>query len=255
MEKGCPLVEMKGITKYFGGLRALDHVDLELWPGECLALVGENGAGKSTLIKVLTGIYRPDEGRIMVEGKEVCIDSRQEAKALGIEAVYQDLALVDTLDAASNVFLGDELTMPLLGRFFRILDNRRMHREAHKLLRERLGIDLGGRRDPVYYLSGGERQAVAIARAIYRKAKVLVLDEPTASLGVEEIRRTIELVQRAKAEGIGVIWISHNLEQVFAVADRVQVLRLGKCVGVRRVGETTMEEIVELMVRGPMVAA
>ena len=255
MDKARPIIEMKGIVKDFGGLRAVDHVDLELYPGECLALVGENGAGKSTLIKVLTGIYRPDGGRIVVDGNEVTINSRREAKALGIEAVYQELALVDTLDAASNVFLGGELTIPVLGRFFHILDNRKMYREAQIVLKERLAIDLEGRKDPVFNLSGGQRQSVAIARAIYWKAKVLVMDEPTASLGVGEIKRTFDLVHRATAEGVAVIWISHNLEQVFTVADRILVLRGGKCVGVRRCDETTMTEIVGLIVTGVAAAA
>lgn len=248
MYEGRPIVEMKGIVKDFGGLRAVDNVDLELWPGECLALVGENGAGKSTFIKVLTGIYRPDRGRIVVDGKEVTINSRREAKALGIEAVYQELALVDTLDASANVFLGGELTIPVLGRFFHILDNRKMYQETQKVLKERLAIDLLGRKDPVFNFSGGERQSIAIARAIYWNARVLVMDEPTASLGVGEIKRTFDLVHRAKAEGVAVIWISHNLEQVFTVADRILVLRGGKCVGVRQRDETTKTEIVGLIV-------
>lgn len=155
MDRAGPLIEMKGIVKNFGGLRAVDHVDLELWSDECLALVGENGAGKSTLIKVLSGIYRADEGHILMDGNEVTIQSRQEAKALGIEAVYQELALVDTLDASANVFLGNELTIPILGRFFHILDNRKMYREAQNVLKERLGINLEGRKDPVFNLSGG----------------------------------------------------------------------------------------------------
>ncbi len=255
MYEDPPILEMKGIVKRFGGLTAVDHVDLQLWSGECLALVGENGAGKSTLIKTLTGIYQPDEGHISVNGCEVKMASRRDAKDLGIEAVYQDLALVDTLDVASNVFLGGELTIPVLGRFLQILDNRKMSREAELVLKERLAIDLQNRRDPVFNFSGGERQSVAIARAIYWKAKVLVLDEPTASLGVEEIKRTIEVTRRAKEEGAGVIWISHNLEQVFAVADRMQVLRGGRCAGVCRRDETTMNKIVDLIVGGSAVAS
>ena len=248
MYEGRPIVEMKGIVKDFGGLRAVDHVDLELYPGECLALVGENGAGKSTLIKVLTGIYRPDGGRIVVDGDEITIHSRREAKALGIEAVYQELALVDTLDASANVFLGNELTIPILGRFFHILDNRRMYREAQNVLKERLGINLEGRKDPVFNLSGGQRQSIAIARAIYQEAKVLIMDEPTSSLGVQEAARTFDLVRKATATGVAVIWISHNLEHIFAVADRILVLRGGKLVGVRKCDETTKTEIVGLIV-------
>jgi len=248
MDETRPLIEMKGIVKNFGGLRALDHVDLKLWPGECLALVGENGAGKSTLIKVLSGIYRADEGRILMDGNEVTIHSRREAKALGIEAVYQELALVDTLDASANVFLGGELTHPVLGRFFHILDNRKMYQEAQNVLKERLAVDLKGRKDPVFNLSGGERQSVAIARAIYWKARALIMDEPTSSLGVGEAARTFDLVRKATATGVAVIWISHNLEHIFAVADRILVLRGGKRVGVRKRDETTKTEIVGLIV-------
>ncbi len=248
MDKARPTIEMKGIVKNFGGLRALDHVDLELWPGECLALVGENGAGKSTLIKVLSGIHRADEGRILMDGHEVTIQSRQEAKALGIEAVYQDLALVDTLDSSANLFLGNELTIPILGRFFRILDNRKMYREAQNILKERLGIDLEGRKDPVINLSGGERQSIAIGRAIYQNARVLIMDEPTSSLGVEEAARTFGLVRKMKEAGVAVLWISHNMEHIFAVADRMLVLRGGKRVGERKRDETTKTEIVGLIV-------
>ena len=248
MDETCPLIEMKGIVKNFGGLRALDHVDLKLWPGECLALVGENAAGKSTLIKVLSGIYRADEGRILMNGNEVTIHSRREAKALGIEAVYQELALVDTLDASANVFLGGELTIPVLGRFFHILDNRKMYREAQNVLRERLGVDVRGMKGPVFNLSGGQRQSIAIARGIYQEAKVLIMDEPTSSLGVEEVARTLSLVHKMKAAGVAVTWISHNLEHIFAVADRILVLRGGKLVGVRKRDETTKTEIVGLIV-------
>ncbi|KKL90656.1 hypothetical protein LCGC14_1902510 [marine sediment metagenome] len=255
MDRAGPLIEMKGIVKNFGGLRAVDHVDLELWSGECLALMGENGAGKSTLIKVLTGIYRADEGDILVDGKEVTIQSRQEAKVLGIEAVYQELALVDTLDASANVFLGNELTIPILGRFFHILDNRKMYREAQIILKERLGINLEGRRDPVFNLSGGQRQSIAIARAIYQEAKVLIMDEPTSSLGVEEAARTFSLVLKMKAAGVAVIWIGHNLDHVFTVADRILVLRGGKRVGVRKRNETTKTEIVGLIVGGVVEVA
>jgi len=255
MDRAGPLIEMKGIVKNFGGLRAVDHVDLELWSGECLALMGENGAGKSTLIKVLSGIYRADEGDILVDGKEVTIQSRQEAKVLGIEAVYQELALVDTLDASANVFLGNELTIPILGRFFHILDNRKMYREAQIILKERLGINLEGRRDPVFNLSGGQRQSIAIARAIYQEAKVLIMDEPTSSLGVEEAARTFSLVLKMKAAGVAVIWIGHNLDHVFTVADRILVLRGGKRVGVRKRNETTKTEIVGLIVGGVVEVA
>jgi ABC-type sugar transport system ATPase subunit len=241
---------MKGIVKKFGGLAAVDHVDLELWPSECLALVGENAAGKSTLIKVLSGVYRADEGRILMNGKEVAIQSRHDARALGIEAIYQELALVDTLDVSANVFLGNELTIPFPGGPFRRLDHRRMYREAQNVLKERLGVSVEGMEGPVYNLSGGQRQSIAIARAIYQEAKVMIMDEPVASLGQVEIARTLGFIQKLKEVGVGVIFIAHNLEHVFAVADRIFVLRGGKCVGVRRSNEATKAEIIGLIVGG-----
>ena len=247
---GEPLIEMKGIVKKFGGLTAVDHVDLELWPGECLAIVGENAAGKSTLIKVLSGVYRADEGRILMNGKEVTIRSRREAKALGIEAVYQELALVDTLDVAANVFLGNELTIPIPGGPFRILNHRKMYREAQDVLKERLGVDVERIKGPVFDLSGGQRQSIAIARAIYQEAKVLIMDEPTASLGVEEATRTFGFIRKIKEAGVAVIFIGHNLEHVFTIADRILVLRGGKRVGVLQRDETTKTEIVGLIVGG-----
>lgn len=255
LERGCqmeaePLLEMKGIVKKFGGLVAVDHVDLELWPAECLAIVGENAAGKSTLIKVLTGIYTADEGRILMNGKEVTIHSRHDSKALGIEVVYQELGLVDWLDTAANVFLGDELTIPLLGGHFHILHHRKMYREAQNILKEQLGISMEGMKGPVFNLSGGQRQSIAIARAIYQKAKVMIMDEPVASLGQVEIAKTLSIVQKIKEAGVAVIFIAHNMEHVFNVADRILVLRGGKVAGVRRRDETTKTEIVRLIVAG-----
>ncbi len=247
---GEPLIEMKGIVKKFGGLTAVDHVDLELWPGECLALVGENAAGKSTLIKVLSGIYRADEGRILMNGNEVTIHSRRDAKALGIEAVYQELGLVDTLDTAANVFLGNELTIPILGGHFHILHHRKMYREAQNVLRERLGVDVRGMKGPVFNLSGGQRQSIAIARGIYQEAKVMIMDEPVASLGQIEIEKTLSFIHKLKEAGVAVVFIAHNLEHVFQVADRILVLRGGKSVGVRKCDETTKTEIIGLIVGG-----
>jgi len=247
---GEPLIEMKGIVKKFGGLTAVDHVDLELWPGECLALVGENAAGKSTLIKVLSGIYRADEGRILMNGNEVTIRSRRDAKVLGIEAVYQELGLVDTLDTAANVFLGNELTISILGGHFHILHHRKMYREAQKVLQERLGVDVRGMKGPVFNLSGGQRQSIAIARGIYQEAKVMIMDEPVASLGQIEIEKTLSFIHKLKESGVAVIFIAHNLEHVFQVADRILVLRGGKSVGVRKRDETTKTEIIGLIVGG-----
>ncbi len=221
-----PILTMTGIAKHFGGVMAVQGVDLTLGHGEALAIVGDNGAGKSTLIKVLTGVHEPDEGEIVLEGRQVTITSKRASQALGIEAVYQDLGLVDTLDAAGNVFLGHELKRYILGIPF--LENGRMAREAARVLKENVGIELEDITVPTHNLSGGQRQAVAIARAIYNTdLKILVMDEPTAALGPEETRNTLELMRRLKGQGISLIVISHNLDHVFAVADRVMVMRGG----------------------------
>lgn len=243
------LVEMHEIIKNFGGLRAVDSVDFSVKRGEVVGLLGENGAGKSTLIKILTGIYRPDYGEIRFEGKPVEIRNRADSQRLGIEPLYQDLSLVGTLDAASNVFLGKELTQKSLG-FLPTLKLAAMQKEAEKILWEQLGIDFKNRWEPVYNLSGGERQAVALARAIYSDAKLVILDEPMASLGVEEVKRTLDIIRKLRETGISVIVISHNLEHVYSVADRVVVLHRGKKVADSPSAELTPDEVVKLMVFG-----
>ncbi len=243
------LVEMHEIIKNFGGLRAVDSVDFSVKRGEVVGLLGENGAGKSTLIKILTGIYRPDYGEIRFEGKPVEIRNRADSQRLGIEPLYQDLSLVGTLDAASNVFLGKELTQKSLG-FLPTLKLAAMQKEAEKILWEQLGIDFKNRWEPVYNLSGGERQAVALARAIYYEAKLVILDEPMASLGVEEVKRTLDIIRKLRETGISVIVISHNLEHVYSVADRVVVLHRGKKVADSPSAELTPDEVVKLMVFG-----
>ena len=243
------LVEMRGITKNFGGLRAVDSVDFSIKRGEVVGLLGENGAGKSTLIKILTGIYRPDYGEIRFEGNLVEIRNRADSQRLGIEPLYQDLSLVGTLDAASNVFLGKELTKKRFG-FFPILNLKTMQKEAERILWEQLGIDFKNRWEPVFNLSGGERQAVALARAIYSEAKMVILDEPMASLGVEEVKRTLDIIRKLRENNIAVIVISHNLEHVYSVADRVVVLHRGKKVADTPTKELTPDEVVKLMVFG-----
>jgi ABC-type sugar transport system ATPase subunit len=241
-----PLLEMTGISKYFGGLCALDNVDFTIHEGEVVALVGENGAGKSTLIKIITGIHTPDRGTIHFKGQPVEIKNRRDSQHLGIEALYQDLALVGVMNAAQNVFLGKELTKEYFG-FIELLDNRRMQEEAERILLEQLGMDFKGRWEPVFQMSGGQRQAVALARAIYAQANMVILDEPMASLGVEEIKRTMQIIRRLRESNIAVVVISHNLEHVFAVADRLVVLRAGQKVGDLAKEEGTPDEVIRLM--------
>lgn len=241
-ESDTPLLEMRSIAKHFGGVMAVAGVSLRLGPGEVLGIVGDNGAGKSTLIKVLTGVYEPDEGDIRVEGRLVSIGNKRQSRQLGIEAVYQNLGLVDALDAAGNVFLGHELKHRVLGLTF--LDNDRMAEEAARVLKEKVGIELEDIHAPTHHLSGGQRQAVAIARAIYATdLKILVMDEPTAALGPEETRHTLALMQNLKEQGIALIVISHNLDHVFRVADRVMVMRAGRAVATLSCQTSTKQEV------------
>lgn len=242
-----PLVQMRGITKRFGGVTALADVDLEAYAGEVLAIVGDNGAGKSTLIKVLTGVYQPSAGDIFLDGKPVAFSNHAEAIDLGIDAVYQTLALADHLDPAANMFLGNELTHKVLG--LTMLDNKRMRSETERVLMERLGVKLKSLDAPTESLSGGQRQAVAIARAVYHEGlRVLVMDEPTAALGPQETARTLKLIEAVKAQGLAVILISHSLDDVFQVADRVHVQRRGKCVGVVHTASSNTTEVLGMIV-------
>ncbi len=235
-----PVLVMKGISKAFGHVQALDKVDFELYPQEVLALVGDNGAGKSTLIKILTGVYAADEGTIFIDGCPVTIRNPRDAQALGIAAVYQDLALVDCRDIAANIFLGREPTRgPLVNR-------KKMLAESEQVLKK-LKTTLGSANIIVGYLSGGQRQAVAIARAISRQGRFIIMDEPTAALGVEEARKVNDLILDLKEHGSSVIVISHNLVHVFSVADRVIVLRHGQRAGSRYKTQTTMDEIVSMI--------
>jgi simple sugar transport system ATP-binding protein len=241
------VVEMRGISKSFGQVQAVKDVNLELRRGEILGLVGDNGAGKSTLMKILTGLYAPDEGEIWVEGKRATLRSPQDARPYGIEMIYQDLALFDNLDVAANVYIGRELKRPILGIPF--LDHRGMHTEVRKVLqRLRIGIDspdllVGG-------LSGGQRQCTALARALSFEAKVLIMDEPTAALGVHEVSTLLKLVEGLKAHGVSIIMISHRLPDILAVGDRVMVMKGGRRVGILEVAVCTLDDCVELIVRG-----
>lgn len=225
-----PLIEMHGIVKKFGGITALDDVNLTAYPGEVLAIVGDNGAGKSTLIKVLTGVYQPTEGTIELDGKPFKMSNHSDAIAAGIDAVYQNLAIADHLTPPQNLFLGAELTKPFLG--IPLLDNARMRSEAERVLNERLGVRLKDMDVLTESLSGGQRQALAIARAVYHEdLRLLVMDEPTAALGPQETARTLKLIKRLREQGLAIVLISHSLDDVFEVSDRIHVMRRGQHVG------------------------
>jgi ABC-type sugar transport system ATPase subunit len=241
------LVQMNGITKRFGGVTALSDVNLTAEAGEVLAIVGDNGAGKSTLIKILTGVYQASAGEILLDGKPVTFSSHADAIAQGIDAVYQTLALADHLDPAANVFLGNELTRKLFGVTF--LDNQRMKIEAERILMDRLGVKLRSINVATESLSGGQRQALAIARAVYHDGlRVLVMDEPTAALGPQETARTLKLIETLKEQGLAVILISHSLDDVFQVSDRIHVQRRGRCAGVVKTADCTTQDVLGLIV-------
>jgi ABC-type sugar transport system ATPase subunit len=237
-----PILEAKGISKAFGHVQALNNVDFELFPAEVVALIGDNGAGKSTLVKILSGIYRKDSGQIFFEGNPVEIHGPKDAEHIaGISTVYQDLALVDVRDVGSNIFLNME---PLWGGIF--INFKKLYADAVKVI-EVLHIDMPSVKINVGELSGGQRQGVAISRALARGRRIFILDEPTAALGVEQQHKVNDLIATLKSEGKTVLVISHNLEHVFTVADRLVVLRRGKIVGKRVKAETTKEEIVGLI--------
>ncbi|WP_324670425.1 ATP-binding cassette domain-containing protein [Geochorda subterranea] len=245
--RDAPRLEMRGIVKRFGAVVALDGVDFEVGAGEVMALLGDNGAGKSTLMKILAGAYLADSGEIRLEGREVVIRQPEDARRLGIEMIYQDLALCENIDVTANVFLGRELRRRALGGLVRTLDGSAMTRRTAELL-DSLGVSADIARRKVRYLSGGQRQSVAICRALLGSPRLVVMDEPTAALGIAEVARVLELIRRLKAQGVSVVLISHRLQDVFEVADRATVLRNGRVVGVRRIAETTPDEITGLIV-------
>jgi ABC-type sugar transport system ATPase subunit len=226
VEEASPAVEMRNIKKNFAAVQALRGVDLVLRHGEVLGLVGDNAAGKSTLMKVLSGAYVPDGGEILIEGRNAHLTDPLHARRLGIEMVYQDLALANNLDVTSNVFLGREAATTQFGPFS-VLDNRRMEQESQRLL-DRLKIDIPSVRLQVERLSGGQRQAVAIARAMAFNSKVIIMDEPTAALSVAAISKVLDLVRELKAQGASIIIISHRLEDIYSVSDRLMVMRNGR---------------------------
>jgi ABC-type sugar transport system ATPase subunit len=243
----APLLRVENVSKHFGGVHALKEVSLTLYPGEVLALAGDNGAGKSTLIKIISGVHHADGGSLWYEGKEIKLENPHQARAYGIETIYQDLALADNLDVGANVFLAREPVRRIFGLPF--VDRRRMRVEAETTLRG-LEIQINRLDVPIRSLSGGQRQSVAIGRAIHWKARVLIMDEPTAALGVPEQRKVMELIANLKESGVGIIFISHNLIDIFQASDRIMVLRRGSKVGERRSSETNPDEIVRLMVGG-----
>lgn len=240
-----PLVRCEGITKYFGGVRALNRVSLDLMPGQVVALVGDNGAGKSTLVKILSGIHQADEGNIWLGTTMVRHLNPRRAREFGIETVYQHLSLCDNLGAAANVMLGQEPVRSRIGPL-RFVDNKRAIEEAHKHVSE-LGIYLEDLVTPVRRFSGGQRQAIAIARATVNAHRLIQFDEPTAALGIRQTHATLDLIQRVAARGVAVIVISHNLDDVFAVSHRIVVLRLGRIIMDMPVSETTREHVVACM--------
>ena len=243
MANGTPLLELEGVSKRFGPVQALDRVDFTVSAGEVVGLVGDNGAGKSTLVKAIAGINPPDEGTVRFEGKEVRINKPQDATELGIATVYQDLALCDNLDVANNLFLGREERAAGIGQATRQLDEVKMEHETADLL-SNLAVTIPSLRSEVGTLSGGQRQQVAVARSLLGDPKVVMLDEPTAALGVPQTKQVLELIRRLRERNLGVVVISHNLADVFAICDRVFVLRLGKAAGEFKAEDTTEEHVI-----------
>ena len=240
------LLEGVGLTRSFGQVKALDGVDFDVRAGEVVALIGDNGAGKSTLIKALSGNLSLDSGQIYFDGEPVTFSSPKKASSLGIETVFQDLALAPHLDSVQNMFLGREIMRKGLVGHFGLMDSKRMRRESHTVF-EDLGATVKSLSTPVGTLSGGQRQAVAIARAVAWANRVIFLDEPTAALGVRQTRNVLETIRRVRDRGVGIVLISHSMPDVRAVADRIQVLRLGKRVETFANSETTVEELVGAM--------
>ena len=241
---GTPLVELKDISIAFGGIKAVDRVSVDLHPGEVVGLLGHNGAGKSTLIKCLSGAYKADSGDVFINGEKVVINNPRDARAHNIETIYQTLALADNLDAASNLFLGREIVGP--GGF---LDDSKMEAETRKIM-GRLNPNFTKFSEPVSALSGGQRQSVAIARAFYFDAKILIMDEPTAALGPQESEMVAELIQELKKQGLGIFLIEHDIHNVMKLCDRASVMKNGQLVGTERVADVTEDDILSMIILG-----
>jgi len=251
MTKQTPLVEMKDIRISFGGIRAVDGVSIDLHPGEVVGLLGHNGAGKSTLIKILSGAYKMDSGEIWINGEKAEINTPRDARSYNIETIYQTLALADNLDAPSNLFLGREILTPL-----GFVDDETMEAETRKIMK-RLNPNFKKISEPVSALSGGQRQSVAIARAVYFNAKILIMDEPTAALGVHETAMVAELIGELKKQGLGIFLISHDTREMMELCDRVSVMKNGQLVGTEKVEDVTEDDILSMIILGknPKAAA
>jgi len=241
-----PLVEMIDIEKHFGGVRAVEHVSIDLYPGEVVGLLGHNGAGKSCLMRILSGAMTPNGGEIRVNGETVNFAEPNDARAVGIETIYQTLALAEHLDAPANLFLGRELKTR-----FGNLDDARMLKAAEQVL-ARLNPNFKNLRVPVSSLSGGQRQVIAIARAIYFDTKILIMDEPTAALGPSETRMVADLVLKLRDEGIGIFLVSHDMHDVFDLCDRVVVMNKGRVVGSHRIEEVSKDDVLSLIIKGEL---
>jgi len=242
-----PILTIRNLTKKFGGLTAVNDVDLDIYPGEVVALLGDNGAGKSTLIKCVSGVHSRTSGRVTFEGEEVSFSNPIEARDRGIETIYQDLALANNLDVAGNIFLGREKERSHFGGLISSLDDKFMRERSAEAL-ETLHVEIPSITAPIETLSGGQRQAVAIARAVYWDAKLMIMDEPTNNLGVPEQKKVLELINTLRDRGVPVVLISHNLPDVFAVADRLVIMHRGRKVTEKKVSDTNSEEVVQYMI-------
>lgn len=249
---GQVVLSLRDIKKSFGGVEALQGASLDVVSGKVTALVGDNGAGKSTLIKTVMGVHQPTAGSIWIDGQETTVADPEAARQLGIEAIYQDLALVGTFDLVSNFFLGHEITKSYLGGLITVLDKKAMRKEAMKILTEQVGIRIGNPYASAFVMSGGQRQAVAIGRAIHSDARLIIMDEPTAALGVEETERVLSIIERLREQGLTVLVISHNLEHVFRCADFIAVMHRGQVTAVLPTSEVTRQDIVARIMGSPV---
>lgn len=248
LDTKTPLVEMEDISISFGGLHAVEDASIDLYPGEVVGLLGHNGAGKSTLIKILSGAYKRDAGVIRIDGKEATINNPRDAKGYGIETIYQTLAVADNVDAAANLFLGREM-ITAIGT----LDDVAMEAKAREVM-GRLNPNFRRFKEPVMALSGGQRQSVAIARAILFNARILIMDEPTAALGPQETAQVGDLIRQLKSDGIGIFLISHDIHDVFDLADRLVVMKNGQVVGTARTEDVTKDEVLGMIIMGKVPA-